>query len=155
MKEIPLTQGKVALVDDEDFERVNKLKWYAHREGDTFYAIHKFVVDGSQKGITMQQFLLDVPKGRLIDHKNGEGLDNQRANIRECSKAENVRNCKKNCKNTTGYKGVTYIKGMFIARIKFNYKKITLGRFKTAIEAALAYDEGSKKYHGEFGRTNF
>lgn len=152
MKEIILTQGKVALVDDEDFERLNKHKWYC-RNG---YAVRmtKFSL-GKRQAILMHREIISPPQGLVVDHINGDGLDNRKKNLRACTHAENIRNQKLNRLNTTGYKGVCVNSKKWIARIKINGKLLYLGRYNTPEEAAQVYDEAARKYFGKFAKVNF
>jgi len=91
------------------------------------------------------------------DHRNGDGLDNRRQNLRACTKSQNGMNRPANKNNTTGYKGVTTHKvtGQFIAGISLNRKYYKIGQFDCPVKAAMAYDEAAKKLHGEFAKTNF
>lgn len=156
MKQIPLTQGKVTLVDDEDFEYLNQWKWHAMADDYTFYVGRK---EGwpIQKTIRMHRVITNAPGGMFVDHINGNGLDNRRSNLRLCTVAENNRNIKGNHRNTTGYKGVTWHKRdhVFIAQIRVNGKLFQVGRFSNALEAAKAYDKVAKEYHGDFASLNF
>ena len=93
-REIQLTQGKVALVDDEDFERINKLKWHATWSNFThsFYAKHCDRIDGKTVNIKMHRYILNAQDGIVVDHINHNTLDNRRINLRTCTKAQNGRN---------------------------------------------------------------
>lgn len=148
MKKIKLTQNKYALIDDEDFDRVNQYKWHAVRSKNkiTFYA--------RRENQFLHQFILGSTG---IDHKNGNGLDNQKSNLRKATKSQNQCNRGKNKNNTTGYKGVKFDKprNKFRARICINNKTIFLGRFDTSEQAAKAYNEAAKIHHGEFAVLNF
>jgi hypothetical protein len=156
MKEIPLTQGKVALVDDEDFEELNKYKWRARKGKNTFYA-KRSTKRPNQKTIEMHRQILGFPAGFQTDHRDGNGLNNQRSNLRICTISQNQHNTGKQKRNTSGYKGVCFHKNAkrFIALIMVNRKSTHLGYFNTAIEAALAYDAAAIKLHGEFAQLNF
>ncbi len=155
MKEIPLTQGKVALVDDEDFEELSRYKWAANNtDGSRYYAIRSSSIKspGGKHKISMHRFLVDAPSGMCVDHVDGDGLNNQRANLRVCSQAENTRNQGKRRDNTSGFKGVYFHKRdlKWHARIKTNGTQISLGYHNTPGEAYRAYCEAAKKYHGDF-----
>lgn len=154
-KKIPLTQGQVALVDDEDFERTNALKWDAHkRQGGPFYA-YRNKNETCRHG-KMHRFIMDAPDGMEIDHKDGNPLDNRKCNLRICSHAQNTRN-QRHKKGSSIYKGVYWDKKneKWMASITFNYKTIWLGRHADEIEAAKVYDEKAKELFGEFARLNF
>lgn len=99
---------------------------------------------------------MDAPDGMHVDHINGDGLDNRRENLRVCSPMQNLWNSKKQT-NTSGFKGVTKRASdkAFIARIRVNYKLISLGSFADPIDAAKAYDAAARAHFGEFARTNF
>lgn len=148
MKEILLTQGKVALVDDEDFERIASHRWYAHREGNTFYAHRKS--DG--KTIRMhREILLLRQRGRTeVDHKDGNGLNNKKSNLRICTHSENIRNSRKQSNNTSGIIGVSRQADKWIARIKVKSQCIYLGIFSTKEEAALSRRMAVEKYFGDY-----
>ena len=93
MKEIKLTQNKIALVDDEDYELASSKKWYAAKDHNTYYALSKESIgNGKVKTLRLHRFLLDAKIGQEIDHENGNGLDNRRENLRFCTHAENIKN---------------------------------------------------------------
>ena len=154
MKTIPLSQGKVAMVDDEDYEYLIRWKWYASRgHSGIFYAARNNHPDSPLK---MHRFILQLEKGdRAVDHKDGDGLNNQKNNLRICSNAENVRNKRISPKNTSGYKGVCFEKqtGKWKAQITVNYDHHNLGRFSTKELAYQSYCEAAKRLHGEFARV--
>lgn len=153
MKQIKLTQGKFAYVDDEDFERVNQYKWYFSKNKWGGYAQRNML----KKTILMHRFILNPSKNMEIDHKNSNGLDNQKMNLRICTSTENKHNASLRKDNTSGYKGVYWIdsKSRYVSVIKLNKKRIYGGYFKDKIRAALIYDEMAVKYHGQFAKLNF
>jgi hypothetical protein len=151
MKSIPLTQGKFALVDDEDYDRLIKLgKWCFNGQ----YATRK----GSGSSLMrMHRVIVNAPAGYEVDHINMDKLDNRKCNLRICTRAENQRHKGKPKRNTTGYIGIHPDKrdGCYYPRIMVNWESVSLGCYKTPEEAARAYDEAAKKYHGEFASLNF
>lgn len=161
MKEIQLTQGKVALVDDSDFERVNQFKWYAQRgwygtTGITWYARRAFQRSlGRQGWIRLHQFILPGADG--IDHKNGNGLDCRKQNLRSATDAQNQGNRKKQAGASSKYKGVCWHRAArkWAAGICSRGVSKHLGVFVEEKEAAMAYDTEAKKLFGEFARLNF
>jgi hypothetical protein len=152
MKKIPLTQGLFAIVDDEDFERLSKFKWHATINPST----GKFQARRRNKSqhVYMQCEIVSRTIGKQIDHRNGDSLDNQKENLRLCSASQNCCNRRMKQFNTSGFKGVEKKGKKFCARIKAGMNHIWIGTFKTSIEAARAYNEAAKKYHGEFARLN-
>lgn len=143
MKEIQLTQGKAALVDDEDFEYLNQWKWYAHRNGKIFYAERGQRINGSQTTIKMHHVVLSKPpKGFEIDHRNGNGLDNQWYNLRFVTH-------RKNCQNRKNQNTISWLPGIYrqkdgkkwIAMIQIKGIRKYLGSFMSELEAFNAYKQ--------------
>lgn len=155
MKEIKLTQGKVALVDDADYEELSKHNWCANKGRITFYAGRGVKIKGKHVTIPMHRVIMKTPKGMDTDHIDGNGLNNQRENLRICTHAENSINRGKCKSNTSGYKGVSWHGGgkKWLSKIRVKRKQINLGIFLTKEEAYKAYCEGAKKYHGEFSNV--
>jgi len=164
MAEIKLTQGKVALIDDEDMERCRVHKWYAHRTGTTWYArTHSRLQSGQRYTLRLHRFLTGAPKGVKVDHCDGNGLNCRRLNIRLATTAQNGANrSKPPGRATSQFKGVSKKKPSFRwrhpkwqAQICVNQKQIYLGSFSSEREAAQAYDCAALIYFGEFARGNF
>ncbi len=155
MKEITLTRGMVAIIDDEDFERVIQLKWYALKTRSGFYAVSSANLNGKTSLIYMHRLIAGAPNGKETDHWNGDTLDNTRGNLRPCDTSQNQHNCGLRKDNTTGFVGVCFTNGKFSAMISINKKYTYLGRFSTAIDAAKARDLAAKKHHGSFANFNF
>lgn len=151
MKKIKLTQGKFALVDDQDFESLNKFKWHFER-----YARRTTNLLGKHTNWRMHWSVIGKPlKGLEVDHINGDKLDNRRENLRVVTSRQNQCNTGKYRNNTSGYKGVHWQKRSkrWETKIKiYGYTKY-LGTFLTKEEAYKVYCEANKKYHGEYGRT--
>ena len=153
MKEINLTQGQVALVDNEDFETLNRHQWFAAKKGKTFYATRNIKVDGKRKTALMHWYVIG---GKNIDHVDRNGLNNQKANLRFCNNQENQRNSRKRINTSSKFKGVSFYKPRenWVARIGLNGKVINLGYFATEIEAAKVYNSAAIKHYGEFANLN-
>lgn len=152
MKKIKLTQGKVALVDDEDFEYLNQWKWSANKNKNTFYAQRHKVIEGKNKYIKMHRLIMNTPDNIEVDHIDHNGLNCQRHNMRNCTRSQNSMN--KSPYGKSKYLGVYFIGKTIIAGITINKKLIYLGSYKSEEDAALAYDIAAKKYHGEFANFN-
>lgn len=151
MKEILLTKNQVALVDDDDFEKVSQYKWYAAKQKSKFRAATK----GGR--LLMHRLIMDVTDTKiLVDHIDTNPLNNQKENLRLCSVAENNKNRKAFKNNKTNYKGVFYRadRKKFVANICVNKKQIRIGSYNTALEAANAYDSHVKKLHGQYAQTS-
>ena len=156
MKTIELTQGKVALVDDEDYEHLNQWKWYAHSSGNTFYAIRNITVGkGKQATLYMHRVIMNTPDGMETDHINGDGLDNRKSNLRVCTVSQNCAN--RRARGTSKYLGVSWHSGnrYWQVRIRKDGFEHYLGNFVSEEDAARAYDAKAKELHGEFAKLNF
>lgn len=154
MKEIKLTQNKIAIVDDEDYEKINQRKWYYCRG----YALrNKWLAKYTHVIWRMHWEIMGKPrKGFEIDHKDGNKLNNQKSNLRICSHKENGMNRKVQNNNKSGYKGVHIHKltGKWRAMISINNKSMHLGLFNNKEKAVKAYNDAAKKYYGEFAKLN-
>ena len=160
MKEISLTQGRVALVDDEDYEWLNQWKWCAYKHRYTFYA-HRCVWNKGKK-ITMKMHReilgLILKDGKVGDHKDRNGLNNQKDNLRIVNNSLNGYNCKMQTSSTSGYRGVNHCEkqyGYWRVRIGVNRQRIECGIFKNILDAAKAYDKAAIKYYGDNAILNF
>jgi len=142
MKKIKLTQGKVALVDDKDFERVNKKRWQAQQKPATYYVIGQTskLSKGGQKTIYLHREIIGKPpKGMEVDHINGDGLDNRRENLRFVTRRQNMQN--KQTIRSSKYPGVSWHQGTqkWQSRIHVGGKQTHLGVFTDEKEAFIAY----------------
>ena len=156
MREIPLTQGKVALVDDDDYERVNQWKWLCSRWHEKFYAARQSWNNGKPIWIRMHRFILSVKSPDQVDHIDNDGLNNQKANLRICSQSENLWNRRAPRSNKSGFKGVHWHhkEQRYRSVIHVGRRCIYLGKYKDAKEAARAYNTAALKYHGAFAKLN-
>jgi hypothetical protein len=148
VKEINLTQGKIALVDDEDYEYLNQYKWCVHTSGNNekfIYAVSRI----NKKLVRMHRLLLKVSKNIMVDHLDFNGLNNQKYNLRACTIAQNTQHQNKKPKGKNKYKGVSWYSAYkkWVVRICCNRKIIHIGYFLDEREAAL-------KYHKEFAKLN-
>lgn len=158
-KELPLSQGKIVIVDDKDYSYLSQWKWcynngYASR-GLTAKEKRKL---GKKSGrVLMHREIMGHPKGKSVDHIDGNGLNNQRINLRICSCEENSKNQGIPRNNTSGYKGVSWVKRdkKWKAVIYYNGKNHIIGNFDSKEEAADAYDVAAVKFYGDFALPNF
>jgi hypothetical protein len=161
MKEIILTQGKVTLVDDEDFEWLNQWKWYASKIKNNFYAKRDtwIIGKGRDESIFMHREILKLVRGDGIigDHKNRNTLDNQKNNLRITNHSLNNYNCKMKSHNKSGYRGVDWYKAYkkWRVRITKENKVVNLGYFINKIEAAKIYDTAAIKLWKQDAKLNF
>ena len=157
MKEISLTKGLVALVDDEDFDRVSQLKWFARKGSASHYA-STWVGEWKERQLLhMHHFIIGNPgAGNVIDHRDRDGLNNQKENLRVCTSVQNSAN--RSPWGASKYLGVNPTnrngKIKFRAFIGSKGKNKYLGIFKTETEAAAAYNTAAKELHGEFANLN-
>lgn len=150
MKEIPLTQGKVALVDDEDFDFLNQWKWYAHKQKSGRFYAERAGKDCTN--IFMHRVIMQISPYHITDHKDGNGLNNQKSNLRECTYPQNAQNSRLN----KGNKGVYYNERdkLWIARLQCNGDRKYIKSSKKKEVALAAYDSAAKFYFGDFAQTN-
>jgi hypothetical protein len=154
-KEIPLTKGKVALVDDEDFEELSKHKWFYCAIG---YAVRNKSkkIPGLVRCIYMHREIMNCPQEMIIDHVDHDTLNNQKSNLRICTYSQNLVNRLKYIRSekSSNYKGVDYCnKSGNKWRVRVWNKHI--GYYETELEAALVYDKIAKEIYGEFAYLNF
>ena len=159
MTKIILSENKSALVDSQDYEYLNQWKWYCSQYG---YAVRRGARDdfGKRKTYFMHRVVNKTPDNLHTDHKNGDRLDNQRANLRNATQQQNNWNkSTQNIKNpgTSRYKGVSLYKrtGKWCSAIKINGRLSHLGSFDCEFDAAKCYDVHAVKYRGEFAKVNF
>lgn len=146
MKRIPLTQGKFAIVDDRDFKSLSAFKWYARKAKHTFYAVRNThrKEGGTRRTVYLHRDLLDLPVGIFTDHKDGNGLDNRRNNLRPATRKLNRQGFRhKPLGAVTRFRGVTWHTQLlkWQARIMIGSQRVSLGCFKHEVEAARAYDK--------------
>jgi HNH endonuclease len=149
---VELTKGYIAIVDSDDYEKVCGHNWCAIKQGDSGKVRAMTKIEG--KTVYLHNFILETPAGLVIDHIDGQPLNNLKSNLRVCSTINNSRNIRHNKANTSGYKGVSYQNSKWRAYIVTSYKQIHLGCFSTKEAAAEAYNIAAKKYYGEFARLN-
>lgn len=159
VREIALTQGKVAIVDAADWESLSKFRWHAHTvRGGVWYAVRKVRLPNGKYGSAwMHRDILDVAADVQVDHRDGDGLNNTRENLRPATNQQNLYNAGIRSDNKSGYKGVSWSKymGKWRAYCTANGKTNHIGYFDSLEDAARAYDEAAIRTHGEFARLNF
>lgn len=158
MKQILLTQRKFAIVDDADFDWLNRFKWYAHKGAGTYYAVrHSAQIAGKRFHVDMHRVILGLNRGDKCqcDHRDHNGLNNQRSNLRICTRQQNNYN-QKSRQGSSKFKGVRWRKGehKWETRIQHKKRRICLGFFNNEIEAAEAYNVAAQKLFGEFAKLN-
>lgn len=152
MKEIKLSNGMVTIVNNRDFKSLSKMNWHASKGRNTWYAITNTLIKG--KKLRMHSVLMNPPKGVWVDHKDSDGLNNRRKNLRLCTPQQNEGNSRMKSFNTSGIKGVSWCKRdkKWAACICINYKTVHLGRFANKEDAASAYRAKASQVFGEFFR---
>lgn len=149
IRKIKLTQGKFALVDEQDFEWLNQWKWFVVKDGNTHYASRHIYKDGKRTTSRMHREIINPPKDLLIDHINRSGLDNRRNNLRIVTTFQNQWN-RKPAKNLSGHEGVRWDKGKWRIDMRVNNKNIYFGRFVELKDAIEARQQIKRQYRGEF-----
>ena len=159
MKKIPLNHGRFAIVDDKDYERLSQHKWFSYKARYTFYAMRWEKVNGVRTDIQMHREILNLQKGdgKLSDHKNRNGLDNRKENLRIADRELNGFNCRMKSNNTSGFRGVNWSNSnkAWEAKMKLAGIRIHCGYFKSPELAAKSYDRAATKYRGDNAVLNF
>lgn len=157
MKQIPLTKGKFAIVDDEDYESLIGFNWKDSRG----YAVFRSYEGKKPNGITkwgktimMHRIIINAPEGSDVDHINRNTLDNRKCNLRICTRSQNMGNQRAQEGKTSKYKGVYWDRKWWRAAIQCNGIGKKLGYYTKEIDAAKAYNEAALKLFGEFARLN-
>jgi hypothetical protein len=157
-----MISGCKVLIDDEDYERVNKYRWhldrpYFRRTGN-FYFKTRPSIDGTRHTWALHHFIFGTPaKGMCLDHVNRNTLDNRKSNFRFATHQQNKYNQKCRKDSTSGYKGVSIQTHCqkYVVRIVYDRKRHSLGTYSDSIEAAKVYDRKAIEVYGEFACTNF
>jgi type V secretory pathway adhesin AidA len=147
----------LVVFDDEDYELISNYKWFPAKNYYTVYAIaHGPTINGKRETIRMHRLILGATKDKLVDHKNRNGLDNRKENLRLCTATQNKYNQRAYTGSISEYKGVTFDKETikWRARISVENKRLHLGRFSSEKEAAEAYNKAAVEYFGEFALLN-
>jgi hypothetical protein len=162
LKQLPIVNTElVALIDDEDYEIASKYKWYACRsskKGITSVMTKLPTVNGNRPTVYLHRLIMNAPDGKFVDHINRDVLDNRKENLRLCNNQQNC--CNRMRTNSSGYKGVfkrrekKYTRDRYRAYINLDGKRVNLGTFDTAEEAALAYNKKAIELHGKFASLN-
>jgi len=159
-RRIPLTKGKFAIVDLDDYYWLKKFRWFASKNIITYYANRNAYSweNAKTRSFLMHRLIIKAPDNLLVDHINYNGLDNRKANLRLATKMQNNRHViRTRNPGTSKYKGVTWRKDRkkWAVKIMADGKTISLGYYKDEIQAAKVYDRAAKIYHGEFAALNF
>lgn len=158
MKEIPLTKGCVALVDDADYERLMQHKWHAFVSRSGPRAVRNAPMIKGIRGprIYMSRQIVDAPKGMDVDHRDHNTLNDQRANLRVCTRSQNMGNTRKRAGCSSRFKGVSWRKDVkkWQLHMKVNGQQMALGLFTDEVKAAQAYNKEALKAWGEFALLN-
>ncbi len=158
MKQIPLTQGKFAIVDDEDYDFLMQWKWQVRANRYAGRTKNGPKVNGKRTGKTvyMHREIISVPPDLDVDHINADTLDNRKENLRSVTTQENVRRKSKSSGRSSKYKGVHWAtrQEKWLAKIQLTDRTIHLGTFESEVSAASAYNKAAEKHFGEFAKLN-
>lgn len=150
---VPLTQGYTAIIDAADVPIVDGVNWFARRDAASVYAARTVWTGSKHITVLMHRLISGCADGVIPDHKDGDGLNNRRDNLRDASNSQNTRNSRRRVNNKSGIKGVVLTaRGRWQAQIRVNGKDHWLGYHNCRTAAAFAYARASRELHGEFGR---
>jgi hypothetical protein len=157
MKNLILARGDMAILDDEDFDRLHEFKWYSKcNSSGIVYAQASVCIYPEWKKLFLHREVMNVEDSRVwIDHIDRNGLNCQKSNLRLCNASQNGANSSKRSNNTSGFKGVYWHHGSWYAAIRVNYKKIYVCGLASAEDAARAYDKMAVEHFGNFANLNF
>lgn len=158
MKTIQLTKGKVALVDDEDYDYLNQWKWFCRTPKNNNYAVRGVFNGKNMSIIHMHRIIMNITDSNMVvDHIDHDGLNNQKCNLRIASKKQNQANRRSSKKSKSKYLGVYWNKNInkWYAQLGNNKKKTYLGSFNSEEDAAKAYDKAAQNEYKEFANLNF
>jgi hypothetical protein len=152
MRKITCTDGSIALVDDDDYNKIKAYRWI-RAEWTNGYVICYI----KRKIVYLHRLVMNAGPKQGVDHRSRNKLDNQKGNLRFATRSQNACNSKLRCDSTSGYKGVSFMKSSskWLAYACINNKQVNIGLFKTPKEAAIEYDKKALELYGEFARTNF
>jgi hypothetical protein len=155
-KEIQLTQGQVAIVDDDMYDYLNQWKWCVNNCNGKLYAVRSLSIPKKRKIIYMHRFIVKNDSEMHTDHCNGNTLDNRKINLRICTNSQNLMNQKIHKNNKSGYKGIYFNKrtNRFDVYISIDKKQRRVGVYKDVKDAIKNYNEAAIKYYGEFANLN-
>ena len=158
MKQIPLTQNKFAIIDDEDYDFLMQWKWMYNAKGPAVRSKHLYGShdNAKRKMYYMHREIMKAKDNEEVDHKNHDPLDNRKINLRICNRSQNLYNMRMNRKNTSGYKGVSWNKRRkrWMAQISIMNRTCVIGAFSAKSQAARAYNAMARKLRGDFAWTN-
>jgi hypothetical protein len=155
---IELTKGKSTTVNKSTLGLAQTIKWHASKDKNgKYYARCSAKSSPTKCAILLHRHITNAPSNMVVDHINGDTLDNRLSNLRICTMAENLRNATVSKRNKSGYKGVSWDKksNKWRADIHYDGKLHSLGRYTNVINAAIAYDQAARKHFGDFACLNF
>lgn len=156
-REIPVSKGLVAIVDEEDYPEISKFTWHARKDGHFYYPATWVGPRKTRKYVMMHQMIMGVIPGKKIDHIDRKPLNNSRSNLRHVDHRTNCLNTAMWASNTSGYRGVSWhqVRRKWRACIGVHGKMIDIGHFSSAEDAARAYDQAAREFFGEDAFVNF
>jgi len=151
---IRLRGGAMTYLDDADYDRAQAYRWHKTSNG---YVAGSVVEQGARKRVYLHRWLLDAQPGQLVDHIDGNPLNNRRSNLRLATRSQNQANRRRNRSSRSRYKGVTWHtrQQRWMARLQVNGRRITIGYYADPLQAAYEYDAFARTYFGEYARVNF